>query len=180
MMKTFDDTIYQAIRTEPDPIPPAVDLRIHEVLQHLAEENTIPETASDHAPQAVQKKPHRFWKMASVAAGILLILLVVLPNISVGYAQALEKIPVVGDLVEILCIRTYTHDENRHHLDAQVPEINDAQNPQASDLINKDVGELTSLVIQKFYQEVDFSQGSGAGSFHINYEVLENSPHWFT
>ena len=183
-MNTFDDKIYQAIRTEPDPVPSAVDLRIRETLRHLPEDGIILEAKTDLENQTAScssgKKHHHARKIASLAAGILLFFLVVLPNISVSYAQALEKIPVVGDLVQVLCIRTYTRDENQHHLEAQVPSVNDAQNPQASELINKNVNELTSLVIQKFYQEVDFSQGNGVGSFHINYEVLENSPEWFT
>ena len=36
-MKTFDDTILQAIRAEADPLPPAVDRKISETLAHLSD-----------------------------------------------------------------------------------------------------------------------------------------------
>ena len=109
-----------------------------------------------------------------------ILLLGVMPNISTAYAVAVEDIPIIGDLVRVLTIRNYFYEDERHELNAEIPEVSDPQNEDAGNLINKDINELTSAVISKFYHELEISSVSGYGSVHIDYETLTNTEQWFT
>ena len=166
-MKDFDQEIRDALKEAPIPVPEQVHLKTEKLLADLPERQHI------HRRRLL---PH----LASMAAGIFLVVMVLLPNLSPAYARSMEQIPFIGDLVRIFTIRTYLVDENQHNLDAQIPQVQDQQNPEASRLINMDVNELTGEVIRRFYEELELSGGQGVGSIHIDYEVLTSTEQWFT
>lgn len=167
MKESFDREIRERIKEEPVPVPQQVHRQIEQTLESLPE----------------KKERRRIVMMPrglAVAAAILLLMLVLLPNVSVAYAQAVEKIPVIGDLVQIFTVRNYFYSDGHHELDAEIPEVNDSDHAQISDLINKNVDELTNAVIQKFYQELEITGGTGYGSIYIDYETVTNTEEWFT
>ena len=152
------------------------------------EEIELPESVRERTEQTLaslplrmpKRKPRIMRTVTSIAACMAILLLGVMPNISTAYATAVEDIPIIGDLVRVFTIRNYFYEDDRHELNAEIPEIADPKNEDAGNLINKDIDELTSAVISKFYHELEISSGKGYGSVYIDYETLTNSEHWFT
>ena len=171
MKQSFDQEIREALQGEQTAVPESVHQRTEMLLDSLPEKETKPR---------LRILPTATRRFISTVACILFVMLVVLPNLSVTYAHAMENIPIIGDLVEIFTIRNYFYSDGRHELDAEVPEVNDPNNEQVSDLINKDVNELTSAVIQKFYDDLEISHDTGYGSIYIDYETVTNTDEWFT
>lgn len=171
MKQSFDQEIRDALQQEPISVPASVHERTEQILDALPEKESKPKLFV--LPRAVVRA-------TQAAACILFVLLVLLPNISVTYAQAVENIPVIGSLVEIFTIRNYFYSDDRHELDVQVPQVSDPDNQSASNLINKNVNELTSAVIQQFYADMEITHDKGYGSIYIDYETVTNTDKWFT
>lgn len=171
MKQSFDQEIRDALQPEPISVPASVHERTEQILDALPEKESKPKLFV--LPRAVVRA-------TQAAACILFVLLVLLPNISVTYAQAVENIPVIGSLVEIFTIRNYFYSDDRHELDVQVPQVSDPDNQSASNLINKNVNELTSAVIQQFYADMEITHDKGYGSIYIDYETVTNTDKWFT
>ena len=171
MKQLFDQEIIDIIEQEELAVPESVHQQIETLLNSLPEKESKPKLR-------VLSTPVR--RIAVTAACFLFTFLVLLPNVSVTYAHAMENVPIIGELVEIFTIRNYFYSDDRHELDAKVPEVNDPANEQVSDLINKNVNELTDAAIQKFYDELELTHDSGYGSIHIDYETVVNTEKWFT
>lgn len=172
MKQLFDQEIRNEICKENILVPEHIHQRTEALLESL------PEKERSQTKFRIMYKPMR--RIVSVAACILFVILVLLPNVSVTYAYAMEKIPIIGDLVEIFTIRNYFYSDSNHELNANIPNVNDPYNEQVSDLINKDVNELTESIIQKFYEELEISHDAGFGSIYIDYETVTNTEKWFT
>ena len=171
MKQSFDQEIRETLQAEPIPVPESVHQRTELLLDSLPEKEIKPQL------RILPKAARRF---VSAAACILFVMLVLLPNVSVTYAHAMENIPIIGELVGIFTVRNYFYSDDRHELNADVPEVNDPNNEQVSDLINKDVNELTGAIIQKFYGDLEISHDTGYGSIYIDYETVTNTDKWFT
>ena len=171
MKQSFDQEIRDALQQEPISVPASVHERTEQILDALPEKESKPKLFV--LPRAVVRANQ-------AAACILFVLLVLLPNVSVAYAKAVENIPVIGSLVEIFTIRNYFYSDDRHELDVQVPQVSDPGNQNASDLINKNVNQLTAAVIQQFYDELEITHDKGYGSIYIDYETVTNTDKWFT
>lgn len=163
----FDEYIKTLIAEEDIEIPASVRERTEQTLASLP-------------LRMPKRKPRIMRTITSIAACMAIMLLGVMPNISTAYAAAVDDIPIIGDLVRVLTIRNYFYEDDRHELNAEIPGVTDPENAEVSDLINKDIGELTSAVISKFYHELEISSGKGYGSVYIDYETLANSEQWFT
>lgn len=155
----------------------------------IADENMeVPASVQERTAQTLASLPTRIPKkrfsiiptMVSIAACMAILLLGVLPNISTAYATAVDDIPVIGAFVRVLTIRNYLYEDARHELDVEIPEIIDTENVDAATLINKDIEELTSAIISKFYRELEITADTGYGSVYIDYETITNSSQWFT
>lgn len=48
---------------------------------------------------------------------------VILPNTSASVAHAMENIPILGKLVEVVTFRDYQYEDDRHRADIEVPEL---------------------------------------------------------
>lgn len=149
------------------PVPETVHRAIEDTLASLPEE---PE----------QKNVRQLPRVLSLAACLVFVLLVLLPNLSVGYASAMEKIPLIGDLVRVVTIRNYFYSDDNHEMNIQVPEIENPQGDQSIDSINREVAELTKQLMEQFYAEVDAVGGQGHGAMYVDYTVVTNTERWFT
>lgn len=171
MKQSFDREIRDMFQQEPITVPSHVHERTQQLLDSLPEKGN---------KSRLVVLPRAVVKTSKAVACILFVMLVLLPNISVTYAQAVENIPIIGNLVEIFTIRNYFYSDDHHELDAQVPQVNDPNNQNASNLINKNVNELTSAVIQQFYADMEITHDKGYGSIYIDYETVTNTDKWFT
>ena len=165
-MRDFDQEIRKAIAREVHAVPEAVRERTEKLL------NALPER---------EKPPLRLVpRLSALAACTAFVLVVLLPNVSTGYAQSVEAIPIIGNLVQVFTLRSYFYNLEHYHLEAAVPNVADAGSPDASSLLNKNVDELTEAVIHRFYDELQLARGTGVGSIHMDYAVVTNTAAWFT
>lgn len=163
-MNRFDDFIHDSISKEDIPMPKNYHQRVSQTLSDLPEQPRKPQ---------LRLMP----RLTAAAASLVFVFLMVLPNASPAYAQALEDVPVIGALVEFFTIRHYTDADDRHELDIQVPAVSVPGGEEAAQQLNQDVTDLTNAVMEKFYQELD---PNAYDSVHVSYEVVTNTPQWFT
>lgn len=166
-MNDFDKYIKEIAAEEQRDVPSAVKKRIEETLFDLPEKrNTV-------------KRIRVLPRVVAAAACLVFTVLFLLPNVSVVYAQTLEQIPIIGDIVHVVTIRNYFYSNNKHEIDIEVPELEGEDN-EAIDFINKDVSELTTALVNQFYKDFELSNNNGYGSIHVDYEVITNTDRWFT
>ena len=165
-MNDFDKYLKSEAQKEQTEVPESVKIRIEQTLADLPEK------------ESSVKQFRVLPRIAAVAACFIFVLLFLLPNVSVSYARALEKIPVIGDIVRVVTIRNYYYSDGNHEMDIDVPKVEG--NDSAADYINKDVSALTSALVNQFYKDLELSNNSGYGSVNVDYEVVSNTQRWFT
>lgn len=166
-MNDFDRYIKKKAAEEEVQIPDAVKNRVEETLAGLPEKNL--------SGKRVRVLP----RFVAAAACFLFLTLFLLPNMSVAYAQTMEQIPVLGKLVRVVTIRNYQYSDGRHEMDIAVPKI-EGEEGEAVDYINKDVSELTTVLMNQFYEEIEITGNNGYGSISVEYEAITNTERWFT
>lgn len=166
-MNTFDKDIKNKIHNEKITVPESIHQRIENTLDSLPE-------------LTVKPKIRLLPRIAVAAACFIFITMFLLPNVSTVYAEAASKIPVIGELVEILTLKNYFYSDDRHEMDIDVPSFADKEAKEAADRINMNIDELTRMLVSKFYKEVEIEGETGHGSIYVDYEVITNSNKWFT
>ena len=166
-MNDFDKYIKSKAAQEQTEIPDSVKKRIEQTLADLPEK------------KPVIKQIRILPRIAAAAACFIFITLFLLPNVSVAYAQALEQIPVIGDIVQVVTIRNYFYADDKHEMGIDVPQI-EGEDSEAVDYINKDVSELTTALVNQFYKDLEITGNNGYGSIHVDYEATTNTDRWFT
>lgn len=166
-MNDFDKYIKSKISEEETDIPDSVKTRIEQTLADLPE--------SKSKIKQIRILP----RIAAAAACFIFITLFLLPNVSIAYAQALEQVPVIGNIVRVVTIRNYFYSDDRHEIDIDVPKV-DGENSDAADYINKNVSELTTALVNQFYKDLEITDNNGYGSIHVDYEVITNTDRLFT
>ncbi len=167
-MNEFDKLIKENLKEENDDIPNSVKMKIEETLCALPEKEPI------------QYRPKVYPKVACIAFFFLFASLVIMPNCNVAYAQALENVPIIGKFVKVVTIRNYFYSDQNHEMNIDVPNIENEHNNEAVDYINKDVSELTQIIVDRFYEELEASDGKGHSSIYADYDVVTNCDDWFT
>lgn len=165
-MNNFDSHLKKFAKEEDFKVPESVSKVVDDTLASL------PDNSNCRRRRVVKQ-------ILSAAACLLLVFLVVLPNCSPAYAQALENIPVISSIIEVVTVRNYKYSDDNHTLDIDVPHVT-GQNSDAENYINKDIDEMTKLLSDRFYRELEADEGKGHGSVHVDYEVVTNTDKWFT
>ncbi|MCI6732968.1 MAG: RsiV family protein [Lachnospiraceae bacterium] len=166
-MNQFDDFLKAKAREEAEDIPDCVIERIEQTLSQLPERKNKTEVSGS------------FSKYAVMAAGFLLVFLIIPPNVSTAYAQALEKVPVISNIVKVVTIRNYFYSDDNHEMNVNMPKIEDESSGAAED-INKEIDEMTEILVGQFYEEVEEIGDQGYGAVYTDYSVLTNTEKWFT
>ena len=165
-MNKKDKQIRQRLSNESMEIPSTVKSKIEQTLMQLPKQEQQP----------VYSNRKRF---AYAFACIAFIMLFLLPNVSTTYAKTLEQIPIIGELVKVVTIRNYYYADDKHEMDIHVPKVDNEENG-AFDAINADVEELTQMLVERFYKDLETFGGEGHSSVYVNYEVVTNTDSWFT
>ena len=107
-----------------------------------------------------KKRMIRLAAAAAALAGIF----VILPNTSAGIAHAMEQIPVIGSLVEVVTFRDYSYETERNVADIEVLEVKVADQPEDSQIqenlnrtteqINAEIQEITDKLIEEFEENL--------------------------
>lgn len=166
-MNEYDEYLRRKAKEDPIEIPGSVKTRIEETLAAL--------------PEKGRETVRRRWlpKAVAAVACVLLLCFVILPNCSTVYAQALEKVPVIGNLIKVVTIRNYFYQDDFHEMNIDVPVIESGNN-EAVDYINKDIDELTKILADRFNKDLEKVGDKGHSAIYVDYEVVTNSETWFT
>ena len=165
-MNKFDSYLKRKAAEESTDLPVAVKNRIEQVLAELPEQ------------ESPQKKVRVLPRIAAAAACFVFITVFLLPNISVAYAQTLNQIPVIGDIVRVITIRNYFYSDDKHEMNIDVPKLDEDSN--AAEQINQDISQLTETLVREFYKDVELIGDEGHGSIYLDYETVTNTDTWFT
>lgn len=122
----------------------------------------------------------------AVAAAVIMIILI--PNVSATAANAMEKIPLLGNLIRIVTFRDYTYNDSNNTADVKVPEVvvdsNEISNPvvkenviRSSAQINEKINELSQKWIEEFEEN---KNQEGFTNLQITSEVLRTTDKYFT
>nr|WP_296481459.1 DUF3298 domain-containing protein [uncultured Acetatifactor sp.] len=131
-----------------------------------------------------KKRMIRLAAAAAALAGIF----VILPNTSAGIAHAMEQIPVIGSLVEVVTFRDYSYETERNVADIEVPEVKVADQPEdrqiqenlnrTTEQINAEIQEITDKLIEEFEENLD--EEMGHQDIMVKSEVLTTTEEYFT
>lgn len=146
-------------------------------IAEAAETKTI-KTKEDAARKKETARIRKF-AMAAVVAGVL----IVLPNTSATIAYAMEQVPILGRLVEVVTLRDYRYETERNHADIEVPQfIVDQEGTenlkQTTEELNAEIQALTNEIIQQF--ESDLENREGYQDVVVKGEVLTQNEDYFT
>lgn len=135
------------------------------------------------------KNKQRHGRMVKFAAAVLLAgAFVILPNTSSGVAHAMEQIPIIGRLVEVVTFRNYEYETERNKADIDVPELKpedssgdgriqeNLNNTTAE--INAEIQEITEKLIKEFEENLD--EEWGHQDIVVTSEVLATTADYFT
>ena len=112
----------------------------------------------------------------------------ILPNTSVTIANAMEQIPVIGQLVKVVTFRNYEYETDRNMADVEVPEIvveEPAKDTQVQETLERSTEEINAE-IQKITDEmVEFFESNledeeGYQDIMVKSEVLATTQDYFT
>ena len=165
-MNEFDRDLRRMAAEEGYKVPESVHQRMEDVLADL------PEKKAKVVPF------YRRWRLSACAACAALLLVVVLPNMSMAYATAVDGIPVLGDLVRVVTIRNYVYDENTHRLELRVPGVQGEDDSSA--VINMEVEQMVEELTSQFYAEMEANGKEDKETLVVDYDVLCNTSRWFT
>lgn len=143
---------------------------------------------------------------AAAAAAVLAGSFVLLPNTSASIAHAMEKIPVIGGIVEAVTFRNYSYKTERNMADVDVPQIQpteiagqtadmevsaippmeiagqetpaQAKLAHTAEKINEEIRDITDGLIAEF--ETNLKQEQGYQDISVKGEVLMTTPDYFT
>lgn len=171
-MKNFDERIKEKLNQENIEIPEEVHARMEETLNNLPEKE-----------EKISKTEFKVLKrrVLVIAASLAFAFLILMPNVSITYAQVMSNVPVLGAIIEVFTVRNYNFTGEQHELNAEVPnvEITDGKNEIITD-INADIDTFTTNIINKFYEDLALAGDKEHEAVDIDYEVVTNNEKWFT
>lgn len=165
--KAFDKYLKKRAEEEQFSMPQSVKVKIENAMAELPEREKEEKRSLSLSLR----------RITAAAASLAFLTLFLLPNVSVTYGEAMEKLPVIGKLVEVVTIRNYFYSGKSQEMDIKVPEIKD-ENSEAAGHVNEDVERLTSELVEQFYKELEVT--GGYGSVSVEYETVTDTEDWFT
>ena len=133
-------------------------------------------------------KIKRIRTRAALTAAAFVGSFLILPNTSPVIAHAMEQIPVLGKLIEVVTFRDYEYESDRNHSDIEVPEIKvelDLPEDQTlenlertTDEINREIKKITDSLIEEF--ETYLEEEEGYQDILVKSEILTATADYFT
>ena len=94
----------------------------------------------DEAKMENRRRQKYVGKGIAAAAAVVIAAFVILPNTSASVAHAMENIPILGKLVEVVTFRDYQYEDERNHADIEIPELV-PQTFQQDEVVSQETGE---------------------------------------
>lgn len=131
-----------------------------------------------------KKRAIRFGAAAVAIVGAFLIL----PNTSAAIAHAMEQIPIIGQLVEVVTFRDYSYETDRNMADIEVPEIKldgqvadsevEEKLERSTEEINAEIQKITDGLIEEFEANLEYEEGYQ--DIIVKSEILATEADYFT
>ncbi|HBN85921.1 MAG TPA: anti-sigma factor, partial [Clostridiales bacterium] len=98
-------------------------------------------------------------------------------NSSMAFAAALSKIPVVGDIINVLTFREYRIDEKTYDSHIKVPEIKGLENKDLENSLNKKYLDEGKQLYEDFIADMGNLKENGGGHLgvHSGYTVVTDN-----
>ncbi len=132
-------------------------------------------------------KIKRIRTRAALTAAAFVGAFLLLPNTSPVIAHAMEQIPVLGKLIEVVTFRDYEYESDRNHADIEVPEIKvelglpedqTLENlERTTDEINREIKKITDSLIEEFET---YLEEEGHQDILVKSEILTATADYFT
>jgi len=132
-------------------------------------------------------KIKRIRTRAALTAAAFVGACLLLPNTSPVIAHAMEQIPVLGKLIEVVTFRDYEYESDRNHADIEVPEIKvelglpedqTLENlERTTDEINREIKKITDSLIEEFET---YLEEEGHQDILVKSEILTATADYFT
>ena len=146
-----------------------MDIRIPEHgLQEM--QKRIEAAKRDKRTYKRQKCVRRF--CGAVAAALVLF---VLPNTSAGLAHAMGNIPILGGLFQVITIREYRYEDEKHLIMAKVPQVE--VDGEELETLNVEMTEYLERLLQEFRSNMS---EEAYQALEIDYTVITDTDQWFT
>ncbi len=181
-----------------------LDDSAEEIIQLLKEEYEKPQMSQEQLGELrakmkeadrmnnKERRNAKFIRLVAAAA-VLVGIFMILPNTSAAVANAMEQIPVIGQLVKVVTFRDYEYETDRNMADIKVPEIKpdiqieDGQINNSDALenlehtteeINAEIQEITDKLIAEFEANLEYEEGFQ--DIIVKSEVLSTTDDYFT
>ena len=127
-----------------------------------------------------------------VGAAAAIAAFVILPNTSPSVAYAMEQIPLLGNLIEVVTFRDYQYSSDNNNADVNVPKLipetvasteNTTEYPvgenlkKSTDEINAEIEKISDSLITEFKQNMS---DEGYQDITIKHEVINTTDDYFT
>ncbi len=121
-----------------------------------------------------------FYRRAGISAAAVLAAFTLFFNLNPRAAMAMEQIPIVRDIIKVITFGRYEFEDDRHHADVEIPQIEIEDASAAADSansINQEVTDYITPILDDFKNSLDEDT---ANSLDIDYEVVTDTDTWFT
>lgn len=120
------------------------------------------------------------FRVVRMAAAVLVLVVLVLPNVSPTIAYAMQEIPVLGDIVRVFTVYKVDDTSGNHYRDVKIPQLEGSgTDNQVVDDINADVEMLTKEALKE-YEALASDLPEAHTGLVIDYDVVTNTERWFT
>ena len=124
----------------------------------------------------------------AVAAAVVVGGFTLLPNTSANIAHAMEQIPVIGQLVDVVTFRNYENETEKSYANIEVPEVElqeevaDSQKQETlektAEEINQEIQRITDELVAEYKTYLDNEEGYK--EVVVNSEVLATTEDYFS
>lgn len=167
-----------------------------ENMKKKIEQAKIEETQRNDA----KRRKVLLYRRIGACAAAVLALFILIPNVNPHVAMAMEKIPVVGNIIKVITGDRYEFEDDRHYADADIPQLEaetvspedsgdlpaETQQPDSAvesetadsvSEINEEITDFITPILNDFQASIDEDT---AKTLNIDYEVVTDTDTWFT
>ncbi len=147
-----------------------------ENMKKRIEQAKIEEAKRNHS----RKCKVSLYRRIGISAAAVLAAFTLFFNLNPSAAMAMEQIPIVRDIIKVITFGRYEFEDDRHHADVEIPQIEVENASAAADSannINQEVTDYITPILDDFKNSLDEDT---AKSLDIDYEVVTDTDTWFT
>lgn len=146
-------------------------------------EDTIRKAKEDTVMDKSNKRVFRFMKGTAGTAVAAMLAITVLANSDYTIANAMDRIPVIGNIAKVVTFRTYENKEGDMEAKVDVPQVTiDGDNnlEVATNQLNKSVEEYTNEIIAMFEKDLATYGKAGKEDLNTSYKVITDNDKLFS